>query len=161
MNKRGISPLIATVLLVAFVITLAVLVFTWWDQVVKERAAKVGAESESQISCSLQIDFQVKDICFDAVTKFISFSVENDGDAPLHGFKVRIEGEDSSGEKVSGVSSISEDVEEGSAKKTAVAYDSSIITSIDSLEIIPVIRAKGVEAVCIEKSVIVKSVAVC
>ena len=39
-NKKGISPLIATVLLVAFVILIAVLIWFWWDNVIKDQISK-------------------------------------------------------------------------------------------------------------------------
>ncbi len=44
MNKRGISPLVATVLLIGFTIAIAVLVFLFLRGQVEELTAKFGAE---------------------------------------------------------------------------------------------------------------------
>ena len=155
-SRKAISPLIATVLLVGFVIILAVLVFTWWDNIVKERAGKVGAESESQILCSLQLDYQVKDVCYDN-DEFISFSVENVGDVTLDGFKVKIEGRNG---KIT-VLSISDDIKEGAAKELGVDYSDTEIDTPERIELLPVVIARGAESVCVEKKEVITSLEEC
>lgn len=52
MNKRGISPLIATVLIIGFTIVLAALVFQWGGGVFKDIQEQTGEQSELSILCS-------------------------------------------------------------------------------------------------------------
>ena len=46
MKKKGISPLIATVLLIGFVVIIAASVYFWYDNVLKGEMEKRGAQSE-------------------------------------------------------------------------------------------------------------------
>ena len=44
MNKKGISPLVATVILIAIVIILALLLWFWYNQWILEQESKGGTE---------------------------------------------------------------------------------------------------------------------
>lgn len=50
-NKKGITPQIATILLVALVIAILVIVFLWGRKYIEERALKHGKLSEKQLEC--------------------------------------------------------------------------------------------------------------
>jgi len=50
-NKKGITPQIATILLVALVIAILVIVFLWGKRYIEERALKQGKLSEKQLEC--------------------------------------------------------------------------------------------------------------
>ena len=62
-NQKGISPLIAAVLIIAFVIGLAWVVGPWIISFSKERALEVESQSETQVQCIYSgIDFTEDDI---------------------------------------------------------------------------------------------------
>jgi len=61
MSKRGITPLIATVLLIGFTIALAAIIITWGGQFVRKTQERVGIESELQLSCS-QLNFDIDSV---------------------------------------------------------------------------------------------------
>ena len=61
MSKRGITPLIATVLLIGFTIALAAIIITWGSQFVRQPQERVGTQSELQLACS-QISFDIDSI---------------------------------------------------------------------------------------------------
>lgn len=59
MKKRGISPLIATVLLIGFVVAVGAVVMIWGKGFITERAQKEGALSQAQLDCNLvEIDLE-------------------------------------------------------------------------------------------------------
>ena len=54
-NKKAISPLIATVLIIGFTITIAAILMIWGGNLVKERAEKISARTETQTSSTTNI----------------------------------------------------------------------------------------------------------
>ncbi|MDD5254064.1 MAG: hypothetical protein PHG05_03080 [Candidatus Nanoarchaeia archaeon] len=58
LSKKGISPLIATVLLVGFIIVILLIALVWAKNYVQERAAKEGKLAEKKLECE-NLDFSV------------------------------------------------------------------------------------------------------
>ena len=56
---KGVSPLIATVLLIGFVIALVAVVMLWGKSFIMEKAAKEGSLSQKQLDC-VRIEIDVK-----------------------------------------------------------------------------------------------------
>ena len=52
LNKKGISPLIATVLIIGFTIIIAVLVITWTTGLVKDQADLKECEAKAAAKCT-------------------------------------------------------------------------------------------------------------
>jgi len=79
MRKRGISPVIATVLLIVLVIIIALIIFLWARGLVKEKITKFGTAIElvcQQTSLSAQY----------SGGKVI---ITNEGDVPVYGVAVK------------------------------------------------------------------------
>ena len=91
MKKRGISPLIATVLLIGFTITIAAAIMMWAGDYIKERAEKEGIRGEAQSECITSVDVKLKDLkCEqDKITAII----ENKGSVKIGYFRARITGD--------------------------------------------------------------------
>jgi len=62
-NKKGISPMIATVLLIGFVISIILLILLWGKDYIEELAEKRGALAEKQQECT-KIQFDVLKACW-------------------------------------------------------------------------------------------------
>lgn len=77
-GKKGISPLIATVLLIGFVVAVAAIVMVWGKGFIKERAEKEGALSQAQLECNL-IEIEIDE----------NYEVTNIGSKTIGGFIVR------------------------------------------------------------------------
>ncbi len=92
MKKRGISPLIATVLLVGFVIAMAVLVWLWYGNIIEERAQKVREDTTGKFSCASDVSISVVNLGCDSDNAWVNFDVQNTGQADLVGFRVFTEG---------------------------------------------------------------------
>jgi len=96
-TKRGLSPVIATTLLVAISLVLAMIIFLWAKGVVGEAIEKDG----------VAIEIKCEDIVFTAdITEdpsnpsgFGLISIQNDGNIPLYGVDVKKVGAGTIGSK--------------------------------------------------------------
>jgi flagellin-like protein len=87
-GKRALSPVVATVLLVALVLILALIVFMWSKGFLKERIEKRG-ESAEAICEQLRFDanYQVISTNDDRMTG--TLQVINRGTIPIYGFDIK------------------------------------------------------------------------
>jgi len=92
-NKKGISPLIATILLVGFVVVIGAVVIIWGRNFIKERAEKEGSLAEKQLECE-NIEIDIKD----AGPGFIT--VENNGNNKIDAFILRVVSDGSGATKI-------------------------------------------------------------
>jgi|SRR5271157_1143271 len=81
MNKRGVSPVIATVLLIGIVIALALIVFLWFKSFTQEAVTKFGGEN-IQLVCS--------DAKFNAgYSGGGELDLSNTGNVPIYSFNLK------------------------------------------------------------------------
>ena len=86
MKKKGVSPVVATVLLIAIVVILAIIIFLWARGFVAEKAQKFGRAVE--LSCE-NVNFESGAFC-DSQSDTCVLDVVNIGDVPIYGFEVKI-----------------------------------------------------------------------
>ena len=78
MKKRGISPIIATILLVVIVMVLALIIFLWARGFVKESVRKQGASAQQKCEeISLSVAY-VNDV----------LEISNNGDVPIYRLEI-------------------------------------------------------------------------
>uniref|UniRef100_A0A7C5PAR3 Archaeal Type IV pilin N-terminal domain-containing protein n=1 Tax=Thermodesulfobium narugense TaxID=184064 RepID=A0A7C5PAR3_9BACT len=82
-EKRGLSPVIATVLLIAIVIVLALIIFMWAKGFFKEKTQKFNEPIEN--SCQ-RVIFQAE-VFSDGNNKGY-IDAQNEGNIPIHGFEL-------------------------------------------------------------------------
>ena len=82
-NKKAISPMIATVILIAMVLVIALMVFLWFRSMSKEAITKFNGEN-IELACD-KIDF---DASYSSDTQ--KLDVVNNGNVPLYGLKVNV-----------------------------------------------------------------------
>lgn len=82
--KRGVSPVIATTLLIAIVITLAGIVFIWAQGFVQEGIHKRGEPIER--SCN-DLDFEAA--VYRNSTGDYTLEINNHAEIPMYGFNIR------------------------------------------------------------------------
>jgi flagellin-like protein len=81
MNQRGVSPVIATVLLIGIVIALGVIVFVWFSSFTQEAITKFNGENV-QVVCN--------DVKFDAsYASDGTLALSNNGNVPIFDFNVQ------------------------------------------------------------------------
>ena len=125
MLKKGASPLIATVLLVGFVIVISGLILSWSVSFINQGVEK--SESDIVLFCVSEIGFEVSNVCEN------SFEVENLKSRRIDKFIVSLLGEGF--EEVEGLRGYSTDT-------------FTFSKSVDEITIIPVINVNDQEIVC-------------
>ncbi|MEM4337123.1 MAG: archaellin/type IV pilin N-terminal domain-containing protein [Candidatus Woesearchaeota archaeon] len=99
-SKKGVSPLIATVLLIAFAVALGAVVMNWGRTYVEDTARFAREKSDLEIKCSsdVKLDFlkikDVKHICYylDGSNVKVNFTIENIGKLDVYGLQVTVVG---------------------------------------------------------------------
>ena len=95
-NKRAIAPLIATVILVGFAVSLAALVIDWNVGFYESTVEKTDIESSTRVDCTVDIDFGISSIrgisqiCYNNDTENIEMTIENSMPDPIDQVLVRV-----------------------------------------------------------------------
>lgn len=79
-GKKGLSPVVATVLLISIVIAIAVVVFIWLEGFTQEAITK--NEENVELVC--------EDVSFEAEYAQGKISLSNRGNVPIYDFKIKI-----------------------------------------------------------------------
>lgn len=87
MNKKAISPLIATVLLVSFVVILSGIIMFWGRQYVTELMEKKGETAMAKQECVVGVSFEVTS------ANPTKVSIINSGSKKLSGFILKFPGD--------------------------------------------------------------------
>jgi len=80
-NKRGISPVIATVLLVVMVVVIALIVFLWFRNINQEAITKFDG-TNVEIICG--------DVQFESSYSSETLYISNNGNVPIYSIKLKI-----------------------------------------------------------------------
>jgi len=83
MNKKGISPLIATVLLIGFTVALAAVIMTWGGGFVRDMTRSTEQSTQSALKCT-QLDFKIQKASCTGLT------IENKGSVDIKSFVFRV-----------------------------------------------------------------------
>lgn len=139
-KKRGISPLIGTVLIIGFLIGLAILIFGWGTKFSSELTEETAIEAEKEITFSTEVATDIKNA--EVIADTISLLVENTGKIDIEKFKIRVHG-------IYGTDVINTDfgLETYGIKKFNVSFDSLKIGNVTEIEIFPMIIHEGKEAI--------------
>lgn len=92
-NNKAVSPLIATVLLIAFTIALGAVVMNWGKGFVEATAKDTGDKANSDLSCQQDIELSVKEIggvpkiCYNTTNSYIKVMLENGGRVDITGMQ--------------------------------------------------------------------------
>jgi len=125
-QNKGVSPVIATVLLVAMVVVIGLIVFLWFKGMVTEEGTKFG--KNVKLNCP--------EVNFKASYSGGSLSVVNTGTIPIYSMKIKLsEGGDYSTETVS-------DWPENGLNQGASFQGEIDIGTSNELLLIPVLIAK-------------------
>src|SRR3970282_954737 len=81
-NRRGVSPVIATTLLIAMVVVTGLIVFLWFRGFTQEAVTKFGGTN---------IELVCGDVRFDSSYSSGNLFLSNVGNVPIYSFKLKIE----------------------------------------------------------------------
>ncbi|MBN2880607.1 hypothetical protein JXM83_01015 [Candidatus Woesearchaeota archaeon] len=97
-SKRAVSPLIATVLLIAFAVALGAVVMNWGKGYVQSQAIQVETKSNAQLSCQSDVELSIyilngrPKVCYeiDGGVTTLRAMLKNDGTGTVEGFSVSV-----------------------------------------------------------------------
>lgn len=92
MIKRGLSPLIASVLLIAFTVTLFLIISSWVQRSVVEPGLEGSGEKIAKTLDCLSAKVKIDSACAQTDNKKISVTFDNDGDVAFTGVNIRVVG---------------------------------------------------------------------
>lgn len=138
MHKRGISPLIASVLLIAFTVTLFLIISTWVQRSVVEPGLEESGEKISKTLDCLSAKLNIDTACKAADNTKIKISVDNEGDVEVKDLQVRIVG--STGVETFSAAKALQPLERyNSGDKTVTQTGDGAVGTITSIEVYPVL----------------------
>lgn len=147
-DKKGVSPLIATILLVAIVVVIAFLIFWWYGEFIQNELDKSDATAEQV--CMQDVSFGLSEGNCTAGTvaeeRIISFTVDNTGDVRIGSFRALVEGDTSISQE------IAQGVEQGVSTKLSVLVNRDELGNLLDVELIPMISAGGTTKHCTDQS---------
>lgn len=146
-NKKAVSPQLATVLLIAFVIAIVILIILWGKHYIEERAAKQGKLAEKQLECE---SVQITIVKATRTAGVLTIGIKNMRDIDIEKFTFRIIGENTevveNRIKLRGLE----------IKEYNVGFTEDIVREVDKVDIIPWLKvATGYYVPCSTKHVTV------
>jgi len=156
-NKRGVSPLIATILLISFAVALGSVVLNWGRNL---DIAKPGDVCSGVIIKMRNI--ADAEVCyFDSGGRtYINFVIDNEGDADVDGLGIWITGE--KGTKLLDFNNLS--IKKGqllSVKDKSIEYDSRTYGAIKNMQFFPKIVGIDSLEICSRNSVKINNIGAC
>lgn len=158
-DKRGISPLIATILLIALSVGMGVAVMSWGEEYIEQKAEFVQGVQETVTSCdTVQFSIikinQIEQVCISDTT--IKGLIDNGPDANIENIHARVVGD-------KGVyvdeSILDKPLAKGSA--TPVAFSVGDLGAISQIKFTPTIITGGKPMVCSKQALIAENVRKC
>jgi len=148
LNRRGISPLIATVLLIAFAVSIGTMIMNWGKD-----AVAVGDCTETKLEVQM---FSEKPVfCYDTLNTKINVMIKNVGSTDVNRLKMRVITPDFSTEDRDLTDSA---IKSGDIKTKNIDY---VHSGKFRVEIIPVISVGGKERICSDKYIYIDDIGSC
>jgi len=149
MKKKGVSPLIATVLLIGFAISIAAVAAIWSVDYLKQQSQKEDLRIGAESICATGVEISVKSAkC--VAGKINDFVIKNGGSEKIVGFTVRIEG-DKGIEVVTAPNAINQNEQKSIIPEPS--YSVSKVGAVESLEVIPIIKNENFTQRCTEMAI--------
>ena len=127
-SKKGVSPVIATVLLIGLVMVITLIIFLWFK----------GLTQEAIVKFDKNVELVCDEVKFEADYSNGILSISNIGNVPIYGIKVKIS--ESGNYETKGLNDLSEWPKEGLNQGRTFSGDISANTaSADSVTLTPVL----------------------
>lgn len=149
-SKKGLSPLIATVLLIAFAVALGAVVMNWGREKIAEKANTTELNIDKSLDFCKDVKLEIEKvnniprICFsEKKVPSVQFLATNGGSSPIIKLKITVIG--SAGNPVN--SEIIEILGVGETKRISYTY-SAEIGNLQKVKVIPVVKGDGQDKIC-------------
>jgi len=135
-EKRGVSPLIATILLVGFTVSIVTLTILWSSGYVQERAQKEDKLADAKLTCE-NLKFTVTEAYQSGSELFMIF--ENQATTKIDAFILRIYGDTGEVEAIDLRQNL-QDLETKEMNLGPADFDVGVVGTITTVDIIPQLK---------------------
>lgn len=156
MNKRGVTPLVATLMLISFSIGLGAIVMSWGQHYIEEKAEFITAAQVMPLGCdpvsvSLITLAGARQICLAPLTRTIKAFIENGPDATIDNLKARVVGSD-------GIDEIEPVLQSTLARAGSgtATFLYKQVGSVKQVKMIPYVTVEGKKQYCDKRSIVVE-----
>jgi len=87
--RKGISPLIATVLLIAMTLAVATIIGSWFTGITKTQTEMLEENTKKQINCTGAL-LSISDVICSSTNQQLTIAISNLGDTALYGFSTLV-----------------------------------------------------------------------
>jgi flagellin-like protein len=87
-GKKGISPLVATVLIIGFTVALAMIIIAWMA-FIRDVQETTETSAVTQIICANDVMFKITNVCETATDGTYKVTIQNDGTKKIESFNAR------------------------------------------------------------------------
>ena len=137
MDKKGISPLIATVLIIGFTVALAAVILIWGQGFTKSMQQNV--ESSSALVCANEVAFSVDSVC-QCANNSMMMLITNDGEQTIDNLTVTI--------FKTAVNAWSVQLDDPISSYAVETYSFPAVADVKKLEVRPTVKVDGEVIVC-------------
>ncbi len=156
-NKRGISPLFATILLIALSVGMGIAVMSWGEDYIEERAEFVQGVQETMTSCDM-VSFSiiriggVDQLCTaDGTVKGL---IDNGPDMNIAGIHARIVSD-------AGVGVVENVLDKPLARGSAAQIEFNVPGNVSQIKFTPRVVIAGKTVVCSKQAIVVENIRPC
>ncbi len=151
-SKKGVAPVIATILLVAFAVSLISIVINFGMGLVEGESRKCTSDVEIGF---IEIDGQ-KEVCYNSRSEKVNIRIENTGTKIVDGVEILV-----IGEKDSNTASITTPLDPINELKFSVQFPEQDYGKVMKIEIVPKADDNGVLLLCSEKKIEIEGIGAC
>lgn len=150
LNKKGMSPLIVTILLIAFAVALGTMIMNWSSETVI--ATPISCETTN---LAFQVAFDEEALCYNDETQELQLAIKNDGSSSIDFLIYRRVMPDFSVKDVKMPDSY---VGSGKLYKADIKFANSDKVHV---EFVPGIMVAGQETLCTDKALVRETIRTC
>jgi len=164
--KKGVSPLIATVLLIAFTVSIGSVVMNWGTGYVKEEQEKATVTSDVRLTCATDVNLKImemnnmQDYCYTNNSENVTLSMRlTKGTKELKGVRVNIISNEKSETK-----DYNQEISNLNFQMNLGGFSNNLINSnnlIEYVELVPYIDNKGSNYFCSGSNLVISDLDLC
>ena len=160
-NKRGLSPLIATILLIAFAVALGAVVMNL-GRTFENKGIPIPGDSGCVVNGGLEIAKigGEQKICFVDAGKdsSVDFTIHNSASADVEDLQITIYG---SNDVFNKDSILREVMKRGEGRRIKLRYDKAVYGSVQQIVITPIVRYGSSVSACTEAKLVLEDIGAC
>jgi len=159
-NKAGVSPLIATVLLIAFAVALGAVVMNWGRTYVEETTSYAKSKSDVDVACSMDVSLKaveiggVPQICYNNSNNYVRFMIKNSGTVNISELEVQVIG---AGGIYTNSSLPNSSLGRAQIIRKNITFDTAAYGNFSQIIITPKIAIKGINMPCPDQNLVKES----